>query len=87
MTTRNDVDPLRRTSIEPPVARRVPEIARYDTVNLGFPIWGGTAPPVIRSFLAAHDLAGKILVPFIMQADQERRTMEQVSDWLRVPGR
>jgi len=36
-----------------------------ETVFLGFPIWGMTAPSVIRSFLSQHDLSGKTLVPFI----------------------
>jgi flavodoxin len=43
---------------EPPLAASVSEIARYQTVFLGFPIWGQTAPPVIRSFLRSHDLTG-----------------------------
>jgi flavodoxin len=34
-------------------------------VFLGFPIWGETAPPVIRSFLTVHDLEGKTIIPFI----------------------
>lgn len=50
---------------ERPLAARVPNIADYDTVYLGFPIWGTTVPPVIRAFLSAHDLSGKTLVPFI----------------------
>ncbi|WP_281410824.1 flavodoxin family protein [Rhizobium leguminosarum] len=33
--------------------------------HLGVPIWGMTAPPVIRSFLLAHDLTGKPVVPFV----------------------
>lgn len=32
---------------------------------LGFPIWGETAPPVIRTFLAVHDLAGRTIIPFV----------------------
>ena len=40
-------------------------MAGYSTVFLGFPIWGETAPPLIRSFLSSHDLSGKTLVPFI----------------------
>ncbi|RPI40283.1 MAG: flavodoxin, partial [Hyphomicrobiaceae bacterium] len=32
---------------------------------LGFPIWGTTAPPVIRSFLSRYDLAGKTIFPLI----------------------
>ncbi|MNT64297.1 flavodoxin [compost metagenome] len=43
----------------------MPAIAGYDTVFLGFPIWGTTVPPVVRSFLSAHDLSGKALIPFI----------------------
>ncbi|WP_342202938.1 flavodoxin [Mesorhizobium carmichaelinearum] len=50
----------------PPLRSQLPSMAAYATVFLGFPIWGETAPPVIRSFLALHDLAGKTIVPFIM---------------------
>lgn len=95
---------------EPALASRVGNLANYDTVYLGFPIWGETAPPVIRSFLSAHDLSGKTVIPFVthggyglgnslsvlsshaprarlvdgftMEADRERRTMEQVTSWL-----
>lgn len=47
------------------LASKVADIARYETVFLGFPIWGETVPPVVRTFLSAHDLSGKVLVPFI----------------------
>ncbi|MGV1793573.1 flavodoxin [Rhizobium sp. A37_96] len=95
---------------EPPLAATVPVFARYETVFLGFPIWGETAPPIIRSFLRAHDLEGKTLRPFIthggyglgsslavltdhapgaqietpfsMEADQERRTLNETRGWL-----
>jgi hypothetical protein len=43
----------------------VPGLERYATIFLGLPIWGETAPPVIRSFLSSHDLRGKALIPFI----------------------
>lgn len=94
----------------PELAQTVENVSRYDTIYLGLPIWGMTAPSVVRSFLRAHDLSGKILRPFIthggyglgdsmdiirtfapraevqppfsMEADQERRTMEQVRGWL-----
>lgn len=49
----------------PALRATAPDMALYDTVFLGFPIWGETAPPVIRSFLSAHDLAGKTVIPFI----------------------
>jgi flavodoxin len=55
----------RQAGYEPPLAATVPDIAAYEAVFLGFPIWGMTAPAVIRSFLLRHDLSGKTLVPFI----------------------
>ena len=55
----------RDNGVKPPLKGRVARLDAYDAIYLGFPIWGETAPPVIRSFLAAHDLAGKILIPFI----------------------
>ena len=55
----------RDRGMEPALAAGVPAIASYATVFLGFPIWGETAPPVIRSFLRAHSLSGKTLIPFI----------------------
>jgi flavodoxin len=55
----------RDRGVEPALQAKVASIASYGTVFLGFPVWGETAPPVIRSFLSAHDLSGKALVPFI----------------------
>lgn len=55
----------RASGYQPPLARNVADIAAYDVVFLGFPIWGTSAPATIRSFLSRHDLPGKTLVPFI----------------------
>ncbi len=100
----------RDRGIEPPLAGNVPDFARYDIVYLGFPIWGETTPPVVRTFLRIHNFGNKTLRPFIthggygvgssltvlkehaagakidppfvIEADQERRTMTQVRQWL-----
>nr|WP_315425818.1 flavodoxin [uncultured Albidiferax sp.] len=53
------------TGHEPALQAKVSRLADYDTVFLGFPVWGETTPPPIRSFLSAHDLSGKTLIPFI----------------------
>ena len=37
---------------------------RYDTVFLGYPIWGGQAPRIISTFLESVDLSGKTVIPF-----------------------
>src|SRR6185312_215671 len=50
---------------EPALEAKVSNMATYDTIYLGFPIWGETTPPVIRAFLSAHDLSGKTLIPFV----------------------
>jgi len=65
---RETVEQARRErdgGIRPVLQANLPDIVQYDIIYLGFPIWGETAPPVIRSFLGGHDLAGKTLVPFI----------------------
>ncbi|MBB3997292.1 flavodoxin [Aureimonas pseudogalii] len=55
----------RRRAYLPPLRGTVPDFDGFDTVYLGFPIWGTTAPSVIRSFLRAHDMSGKRLAPFV----------------------
>jgi flavodoxin len=55
----------RDSGYEPALKARIPDIAAYQMIFLCFPIWGETAPPVIRSFLTAHDLSAKTLVPVI----------------------
>ncbi|CDM60839.1 MULTISPECIES: flavodoxin [Rhizobium] len=49
----------------PPLRASVRQVRQYDAVYLGFPIWGMTAPPVIRSFIRTHDLSEKAVYPFI----------------------
>jgi len=55
----------KQTGYEPALKENVGEIGTYTTVYLGFPIWGSTAPTVIKSFLSKHDFSGKDLVPLI----------------------
>lgn len=40
------------------------ELAKYDTVYLGYPIMFGTFAPPIYTFLDSNDLSGKVVVPF-----------------------
>ena len=37
---------------------------RYDTIFLGFPVWGGTVASPVETFLADNSLAGKTVVTF-----------------------
>lgn len=55
----------RDASFETPLASAIANIADYDVIFLGFPIWAGTAPSPVRTFLKTHDLRDKTLRPFI----------------------
>ena len=64
-------DPKSRSSVEmkdksfrPAVADRVENMAQYDRVFVGFPIWWYVAPTIINTFLEQYDLTGKTVVPF-----------------------
>ena len=43
-------------------------IAGYDTIFVGFPIWWGTAPMPVLSFLNFYDLSGKTIYTFCTAA-------------------
>ena len=48
----------------PAVAGAVADMARYETVFVGFPIWWGVEPRVVDTFLEGYDFAGKVMIPF-----------------------
>ena len=48
----------------PEMARLPENMAEYDTVFLGFPIWWYVAPRIIDTFVERCDLAGKTVIPF-----------------------
>ena len=54
----------RETGRWPALAEAKPDLAKYDTLYLGYPIMFGSLPPPIRAFLDSNDLAGKTVVPF-----------------------
>ncbi len=51
-------------SSRPAIKSRVENMAEYDVVFLGFPVWWYTAPTIIKTFLEAHDFSGKQIVLF-----------------------
>ena len=48
----------------PATTGRVEDMAQYDVIFLGFPIWWGREPSVVDTFLTAYDFSGKRIVPF-----------------------
>ena len=48
----------------PEISEKLDNMADYDTVFVGFPIWWYVAPTIIDTFLESYDFSGKALVPF-----------------------
>ncbi|NJD85038.1 flavodoxin [Candidatus Erwinia dacicola] len=77
----------RERGVKPALKNSVADIARYETVYLGFPIWGTSVPPVVQAFLSNHNFAGKLLIPFITHGGYGKETATTslpVSPQLRV---
>ena len=51
-------------SSRPAVAARCENLADYDTVFVGFPIWWHVAPTIVNTVLEQYDWSGKTIVPF-----------------------
>lgn len=80
----------------PAIGSEAIDISSYDTVFIGYPIWWGTMPRIINTFLDTFDLSGKTVLPFctsgssgITQSVTDIRTAEpdaDVRDGLRASG-
>ena len=62
-TSRSTLE-MKDKSSRPAIAGRCENIADYDTVWIGFPVWWYTAPTIVNTFIEAHDLGGKMLNVF-----------------------
>ncbi len=51
-------------SFRPAIADTDANIAEYDKVFVGFPIWWYVAPTIINTFLEAYDFSGKTIILF-----------------------
>ncbi len=51
-------------SFRPQVAEMLSNMADYDTIYLGFPIWWYVAPTIINTFLESYDMSGKEITLF-----------------------
>ena len=67
----NWMDKKSRSSVEmndrssrPELAGKDADIASYDRIFLGFPIWWYVAPTIINTFLEKYDFSGKKIILF-----------------------
>ena len=61
--SRSSVEMNDRAS-RPAIAEKVADMARYDVVFVGFPVWWYREPSIIDTFMEAYDFSGKTVVPF-----------------------
>ena len=64
------------------------DVAAYDNVLIGFPVWWYVEPRIVDTFLEGHDFAGKTLVPFatsggsgIERAEKRMRSLCPAARW------
>lgn len=48
----------------PELAETDMDFSPYDLIFLGYPIWWGTSPKIINTFIETYDLADKTIMPF-----------------------
>lgn len=51
-------------SCRPAIASTVDDMASYDAVFVGFPVWWYVEPRIVDTFLESYDFSGKTIIPF-----------------------
>lgn len=79
---REQQDPTAR----PALSGTVENMAQYDVVFLGYPIWWGQPPKIVYTFLESYDFSGKTVIPFCTSgssgySDAGIRDIPQGADW------
>lgn len=55
---------MKDMNARPAIASKVEDMAKYEVVFVGFPIWWYREPSIIDTFLESYDFGGKTIVPF-----------------------
>lgn len=53
-----------RSGARPELSGTVENMADYDIVFVGYPVWFHATPAPVNSFLESYDLTGKLIIPF-----------------------
>ena len=62
---------MKDASFRPAIKSMPDDMARYDTVYIGFPIWWGVAPRIINTFIENASLDGVTVIPFATSGGSE----------------
>ena len=55
---------MKDKSSRPEITDKLSNMADYEVIYVGFPIWWYTAPTIINTFLESYDFKGKTVIPF-----------------------
>lgn len=74
-------------SSRPAIDGSVVDMADYDIVFIGYPIWWGEAPRIVSTFVESHDFSGKTVVTFSTSGgsghnDRNIRGLASGADWI-----
>ena len=53
-------------------------LAGYDTIIIGTPVWWYTYAPAVATFLSEYDLSGKTIIPFVTNGGWIGHTIQDV---------
>ena len=51
-------------SARPEISSEKLDLAAYDTIYIGYPIWWGEEPRIMDTFVESYDFSGKTMIPF-----------------------
>lgn len=79
-----------RSNARPALTDTVENMAEYDVVFVGYPVWWHATPAPINTFLESYDLTGKLIIPFCTSGgsdiDETMPTFLNSCDGLAVYG-
>lgn len=77
------------STIRPAIKSKVADMEQYDLVFVGYPIWWGLAPNIIKTFMESYDFSSKTVVPFCTvhstgfgNSDSEIKALAPKANWL-----
>ena len=62
----------------PAIKGEVENLSDYDVIFIGVPVWSGTLPMPMFTFLEQHDFSGKIVIPFCTCYSSEGSCLDDI---------
>ena len=82
---------MRDKDARPAISALPEDLSKYDTILIGYPLWGGVAPKIMLTFMESVDLSGKTIYPFCTsnsspfgESDKELKKLTDASvTWMK----